>query len=81
MDFAFEIAGFRCEANSMRMRGRTLEASFETDAAGPLSEAFLNNTAVSFLGAPELSSAYAIKAIETDAANGCTAVFDVLSAA
>ncbi|WP_162617574.1 hypothetical protein [Yoonia maritima] len=75
MDFAFEIAGFRCEANSMRMRGRTLEASFETDAAGPLSDAYSNNTAVSFLGASELSSVYSIEAIETDAANGCTAVF------
>ncbi|WP_157033203.1 hypothetical protein [Loktanella sp. S4079] len=81
MDFAFEIAGFRCEANSMRMRGRTLEASFANDAAGPLSDAFSNNTTVSFLGASALASNYAIEAINTDAANGCTAIFGALSAA
>lgn len=75
MECAFEIAGHRCEANAMRMYGRTLEANFAADAAGPLSDAFANNLVVSFLGAAMTSAAYAIEAIETDVVQGCKAVF------
>ena len=77
MDYAFEIAGIRCDADMIRMRGRTLEASFAIDAAGPLMDAFENNAAVSFLGASELASAYAIETFETNTTHGCTAVFAV----
>ncbi|MCG3267559.1 hypothetical protein DS901_05630 [Loktanella sp. D2R18] len=76
MEHAFEIAGIRCDANEIRLRGRSVEAQFAPDAAGPLTDAFSNNMAVAFLGASAMNALYSVDAIETE--NGaCRAVFSM----
>ena len=76
MDYAFEIAGIRCDANEIRLRGRSVEACFAPDAACLLEDALVNNMAVAFLGASALNALYSIDAIETE--NGaCRAVFSM----
>jgi hypothetical protein len=76
MEHAFEIAGIRCDANEIRLRGRSVEVQFAPDAAGPLHDALANNMAVSFLGASALNALYSVDAIETDE-GACRAVFSM----
>lgn len=77
MNLAFDIAGHTCVAHSVTMRGRSLEASFETDAVGPLLEAYVNGKAVAFLGVAGMPVVYSVETFANDNNAGCTAVFSV----
>ncbi|SFR37714.1 hypothetical protein SAMN04488005_1144 [Yoonia tamlensis] len=76
MEHVFEIAGIRCDANEIRLRGRSVEAQFAPDAAGPLADAYTNKIAVAFLGASAMNALYSVDAIETTGGS-CRALFSM----
>lgn len=81
MELAFEIAGHRCVADRIAMKGRTLEADFSADAKGALVEAKERHKAVTFLGVPYLTVTYCLERFEMTGANTCKAIFAVNSSA
>lgn len=78
MDFVFDIAGHRCTADRVKMRGNTLEAVFSVDAFAALAEAFGTSEPISVANFPVT---YSVQHYRAEGKNGCKAIFLVNSAA
>lgn len=78
MELIFDIAGQKCIAESVRMRGHSLMADFDAEAGAAIAAAYDTHQAVAFSGVPDLSVVYAVENYENDAA-GCRATFSVHS--
>jgi hypothetical protein len=81
MEMIFDIAGHRCVAARVQMRGNTIEADFSQDAEASLADAFSGSQSVSILGMAAMSVTYSVQDYKSAGTDGCTATFSVNSSA
>ncbi len=79
MSLVFEIAGQRCAADQVCMRGNTLEVAFDQTALGALADAFDAAHEVSVLSMPAMNITYSVQDYRANKDGGCQAIFAVNS--
>ncbi|MFT6674741.1 MAG: hypothetical protein ACJAVM_000924 [Sulfitobacter sp.] len=79
MDIIFDIAGTRCVADHVQMRGNTLHADFSGDAQAPLADAFDSSQSIAILNLPS-NITYSVQTYRSKGTDGCSAVFSINSA-
>ncbi|RPE71798.1 hypothetical protein EDD53_0926 [Pacificibacter maritimus] len=80
MNLVFDIAGKRCVADHVEMRGNTIQAAFPAGAEASLASAFSGAKSVSIMGIPAPVT-YSVQDYASSGEAGCTAVFSVNSSA
>jgi hypothetical protein len=80
MNLVFDIAGERCVADHVEMRGNTIQAAFPAAAEASLASVFSGAKSVSIQGIPAPVT-YSVQDYASSGTDGCTAIFSVNSSA